>query len=201
MYEKKKKAAVQTGLEFFSPAVLPFLHFLSACGEKKSHSYEAQWSNLALKQSDNEHSISAGHFEKAERGTWFVHLFPELRYDGERHTGAKDLSSSRPMGIKPRSGLALSHPPNRCQEWATWSKNAFLFFCAESRVFFQELPQDCGTRSWKGSLGCQPVLSPKETGQSDCHLPQPSGRRKLLSKNMFLLGIFHPLWESHKDPG
>lgn len=73
----KKKAAVQTGLEFFSPAVLPFLHFLSARGEKKSHSYEAQWSNLAPKQSDNEHSISAGHFEEAERGTWFVHLFPE----------------------------------------------------------------------------------------------------------------------------
>lgn len=69
MYKKIKKAAVQTGLEFFSPAVLPFLHFLSAWGEK-SHSYEAQWSNLALKHSDNEHSVSAGqrsHFEKAER--------------------------------------------------------------------------------------------------------------------------------------
>lgn len=55
------------------------------------------------------------------------------------------------------------------------------------------------TWSWKGSLGCQPVLCLPHLnamGQSDCHHLQPSGRRKVLSKNMFLLRIFAPS-ESH----
>lgn len=72
-----------------------------------------------------------------------------------------------------------------------------------SHVFFRELPEDFGTQSLKGSLSCQPVLSLrhlKETGQLDCHPLQPSGRRKLLLKNMFLLRVFCSFWESHKDP-
>lgn len=56
------------------------------------------------------------------------------------------------------------------------------------------------TWSWKGTLNCQPVVflrHLKVMGQLDCHLLQPSGRRKVLSKNLFLLRIFVPSG-SHK---
>lgn len=53
------------------------------------------------------------------------------------------------------------------------------------------------TWSWKGTLNCQPVLFLRylkmmaQLGQTSSCL-QPSGRRKVISKNMFLLRIFVP---------
>lgn len=139
-----------------------------------------------------------------------------LRRQKEAH-GWSTYSLSRGMMVGDTQQPRISPPAAQWYQAQVWSYSVTpsqplprmghlvkeclpLLLCGVT-CFFQELPQACGTRSWKGSLGCQPVLSPKETGQSDCHLPQPSGRRKLLSKNMFLLRSFHPLWESHKDPG
>lgn len=97
MMLKKKKVAGQTGLDSFSPAVLPFLHFLP--GHKKSCSYEAQQSNGALTQSDKDHSVAAGrrtYSGGAGGGAGSVHLFPEWRYDGERHRAPKGLPFTCP---------------------------------------------------------------------------------------------------------
>lgn len=185
----KKKAAVQTGLDFFSPAVLPFLHFLSARGEKKAI-----------------HTKPSG---PTWLGNRLIMNILSLQVTLRRHKEARGLSTyslSRGMMVRDTQEPRISLPAAQwvsspglvllCHTLPTAAKNGPLgqrmpsSSSVRSHVFFQKLPQDCGTRSWKGSLGCQPVLSPKETGQSDCHLPQPSGRRKLLSKNMFLLRIF-----------
>lgn len=133
--------------------------------------------------------------------------------------GLSTYSPSRGMTVKdtrdPRISLLAAWrvstpgPVSLCHTLLTAALNGPLSqrmpssSSSQSHVFFQELPEDFGTHSLKGSLSCQPVLSLrhlKETGQSDCHLLQPSGRRKLLLKNMFLLQVFCSFWESHKDP-
>lgn len=177
----------QTGLDFFSSAVLPFLHFLS--GHEKSCWCKAPSSSPALTQADKDHNPAAGqrtHFEVAEGGAWFVHLFPEYRCDDERRRVSTDLPSICPTGIKPRSGHALSHPPHQCHEWAT-SPSPSPSSSSWRNVFAQNCLKSW---SWKGSLGCQPVSflrRLKALDQSDRHLLPPSGSRKVLSKNRFLL--------------
>lgn len=92
------------------------------------HPTQGRAGAFVLKYSDRKHSTPASHTvpqtsrrqTSAQRGTWFALSFHRVEVMGSRRQSHLSVClTTLPSGLQPLSGLALSHPPNHCHDWAT----------------------------------------------------------------------------------